>query len=87
MPFCIVRLQFYCNYSELLKLKYALEKNLDVTITDKDTCQQRMIAQYIDEYRIDGVFDVIFQSCHTYNIETAVIRNVAQGKNTPYLAI
>ncbi|MZQ75417.1 MAG: 2-hydroxyacyl-CoA dehydratase [Peptoclostridium sp.] len=49
--------------------------------------RQSMISQYIDEYKIDGVVDVILQSCHTYNVETAVIRKVAQNKDTPYMAI
>ena len=46
-----------------------------------------MIESYIDEYKVDGVIDVILQSCHTYNVETAVIKKVASGKSTPYMAI
>ena len=46
-----------------------------------------MIESYIDEYKIDGVVDVILQSCHTYNVETAVIKKVASGKGTPYMSI
>ncbi|KDR96311.1 Benzoyl-CoA reductase/2-hydroxyglutaryl-CoA dehydratase subunit, BcrC/BadD/HgdB [Peptoclostridium litorale DSM 5388] len=49
--------------------------------------RKEMIQSYIDEYKVDGVIDVILQSCHTYNVETAVIKNVAKGKGTPYMSI
>lgn len=44
-----------------------------------------MLSHYIDEYKVDGVVDVILQACHTYNIETKRVRNVANQKNIPYL--
>lgn len=44
-----------------------------------------MITNYIDEYKVDGVVDVILQTCHTYNMETGRIKAAANAKNIPYL--
>ena len=47
--------------------------------------RMNMISNYIDEYEIDGVVDVILQSCHTYNMETDRVRSTVNKKNKPYL--
>lgn len=47
-----------------------------------------LISQLIDEYKVDGVVDVILQACHTYNVESYGIKNfVNKEKNTPYMSI
>ena len=44
--------------------------------------------EMIDEYKIDGVIDIILQACHTYNVETHRIKNFVTGeKNIPYMSI
>jgi len=44
-----------------------------------------MLSHYIDEYKVDGVVDVILQTCHTYNVETKRVKDVVNQKNIPYL--
>jgi len=45
-----------------------------------------MLSRLIDEYRADGVIDVVLQACHTYNVETFRIREfVRKEKHLPYL--
>ncbi|NMM63235.1 2-hydroxyacyl-CoA dehydratase [Clostridium sp. P21] len=47
-----------------------------------------LLSQLIDEYKVDGVVDVILQACHTYNVETYRIKEfVTKEKNIPYLSI
>jgi benzoyl-CoA reductase/2-hydroxyglutaryl-CoA dehydratase subunit BcrC/BadD/HgdB len=47
-----------------------------------------MLSRLIDEYRADGVIDVILQACHTYNMETHRIKEfVRQEKHIPYMSI
>ena len=42
----------------------------------------------IDEYAIDGVLEIILQSCHTYDVESHFIKRfVTQEKGLPYLNI
>lgn len=47
--------------------------------------RKAMIDSYIDEYKVDGVVDVVLTCCHTYNVETGMIKRVSQGKGVPYL--
>ncbi|NMA86438.1 MAG: 2-hydroxyacyl-CoA dehydratase [Tissierellia bacterium] len=47
--------------------------------------RMNMISHYIDEYNVEGVVDVILQTCHTYNMETKRIKDVANEKGIPYL--
>ena len=47
-----------------------------------------MLNNAIDEYKVDGVLDVILQACHTYSVETLTIKNfVNKGKNIPYMSV
>lgn len=42
----------------------------------------------LDEYKVDGVVEVILQACHTFNIESHKIKKfVTKDKNRPYMAI
>ena len=40
----------------------------------------------IDEYKIDGVIEVVLQACHTFNVESYKIKNyVTEKKGVPYM--
>lgn len=47
--------------------------------------RMEMITHYIDEYKVEGVVDVILQTCHTYNMETGRVRATVNAKGIPYL--
>ncbi len=47
-----------------------------------------LLNRLIDEYKIDGVIDVVLQACHTFNVESYRIKKfVNEVKNKPYMAI
>lgn len=47
-----------------------------------------LLDRSIEDYKVDGVIDVILQSCHTYAIETLSIKRfVNDNKNIPYMSI
>jgi len=47
-----------------------------------------LLSRLIDEYRVDGVIDVILQACHIYNVETHLIKKFTkEQKNIPYMSI
>lgn len=47
-----------------------------------------LLGRLIDEYKVDGVVEVVLQACHTYNIETIGIRKfVNEEKNIPYISV
>lgn len=48
----------------------------------------KLLSELIDDYKIDGVIDVILQACHTYNVETYTVKEfVTKEKSTPYISI
>lgn len=47
-----------------------------------------LIGEMIEQYKVDGVIDVILQACHTYAVESlAIKRYVRNQHNLPYMAI
>ncbi len=48
----------------------------------------RLLSKLIDEYKIDGVVEVILQACHTYSVESYRIKKfVNEEKKIPYLNV
>ena len=44
--------------------------------------------KYIDEYRIDGVVELVLQTCNPFALETDINRRfITQKKGIPYLSI
>lgn len=47
-----------------------------------------LLGRLIDEYKVDGVVEMILQSCHTYNVETLGIKKFVNGeKGVPYINV
>ena len=47
-----------------------------------------MLRQIIDDFHVDGVVEVVLQTCLTYSIETRAVRKlVTEEKGLPYLAV
>ena len=47
-----------------------------------------LLDRLVDEYKADGVIDIILQACHTYNVETFRIKNfINDEKDKPYMSV
>lgn len=47
-----------------------------------------MLDQLIDDFKVDGVVDIVLQACHTYNVETAIVgKLVKEKKGIPYAVV
>jgi benzoyl-CoA reductase/2-hydroxyglutaryl-CoA dehydratase subunit BcrC/BadD/HgdB len=46
-----------------------------------------LIDKMIDEFQIDGVIDLTWQACHTYNIESFWVSDLVKQKGLPFLQI
>jgi benzoyl-CoA reductase/2-hydroxyglutaryl-CoA dehydratase subunit BcrC/BadD/HgdB len=40
-----------------------------------------LLAELIDEFRVDGVVDLTWQACHTYNIESVRVERLVSGQH------
>ncbi|SCG84289.1 putative R-2-hydroxyglutaryl-CoA dehydratase subunit [Proteiniborus sp. DW1] len=66
------------------------EKYLSIPCSVMSPNQDRLdlLSKVIDEYKIDGVVEVILQACHTYNVESySIKRFITEKKNKPYISI
>ena len=52
-----------------------------------DSNRLKLMERLLDEYKIDGVIEVVLQACHTYNVEAYTIKKFVTGKNVPYMQI
>ena len=47
-----------------------------------------LLGKMIEEYKVDGVVDVVLQACHTYAVETLSIKRFVNGThNIPYMSV
>ena len=47
-----------------------------------------LLGRLIDEFKVDGVVEMVLQACHTYNVESLGIqRFVNNEKNIPYISV
>ena len=66
------------------------EKYLNIPCSVMSPNNERidLLSGLIDEYKIDGVIEVILQACHTYSVEGHRIKEfINQEKGIPYLNI
>ena len=62
--------------------------NINCSVMTPNPNRIKALGEMIDEYKVDGVVEVILQACHTFNIESYnVKRYVKDVKNKPYICI
>lgn len=70
---------------EALAIKYL---NINCSVMSPNDSRREYLERMIDEYHVDGVIEIVLQSCHTYDVEAYFIkRMVTEKKRLPYLNI
>lgn len=70
---------------EALARKYL---NVNCSVMSPNDNRRQYIGEMIDEYAVDGVLEIILQSCHTYDVEAHFVKRfVTQERGLPYLGI
>lgn len=47
-----------------------------------------LLNELIDDFQVDGVVDLVLQACHTYNVETALVKKLVKNKKgIPYTVV
>ena len=50
--------------------------------------RMELVAKICQDYKADGVVDIVWQGCHTYNVESRVLRDyLKQQSDLPFLHI
>ncbi len=62
--------------------------NIPCSVMSPNNGRGELLKKMVEEYRADGVIDVILQACHTYNVETHKMKSVVtkEGKKS-YMSI
>lgn len=73
------------NPIDALAKKYL---NIPCSVMSPNKGREDIIKNLIEEYKIDGVVEVVLQACHTYAVESYNIRKiVTKDKEIPYIAL
>ncbi len=70
---------------EALAIKYL---NINCSVMSPNESRRNYVAKMIDEFHVDGVIEIVLQSCHTYDVEAYYIKKmVTEEKGIAYLNI
>ena len=61
--------------------------NINCSVMSPNQSRMDYIREMIDDYQVDGVLEIILQSCHTYAIEAHNVKKTVMAKGIPYLEI
>lgn len=62
--------------------------NINCSVMTPNPNRFKALGEMIDEYKVDGVVEVILQACHTFNVESFNVKNyVNNEKNKPYICV
>ena len=70
---------------EALAIKYL---NINCSVMSPNESRREYMAKMIDDYHIDGVIEIVLQSCHTFDVEAYYIKRLCvEEKDVAYLNI
>lgn len=62
--------------------------NINCSVMTPNPNRFKALGEMIDEYKIDGVVEVILQACHTFNVESYNVKKfVTNEKKKPYICV
>lgn len=61
--------------------------NINCSVMSPNTSRLDYLAKMMEEYQADGVLEMILTACHTYNVESHLVKRMVQEKGKAYLAI
>lgn len=53
----------------------------------KNDARSDIIKKFVDEYKADGVTDIVLSGCHTYAIETNKIKETSKEADVSYMGL
>jgi benzoyl-CoA reductase/2-hydroxyglutaryl-CoA dehydratase subunit BcrC/BadD/HgdB len=65
------------------------ERYLDIGCAVMSPNQRRLelIAKLVEEFQVEGIVDIMLQTCHPYSVERYHIKNLAKGMGIPYMSV
>ena len=61
--------------------------NIGCSVMTPDKNRYALMERLLEEYKIDGVVEVVLQACHTYSVESYSIKQLVNSKGLPYMYV
>lgn len=61
--------------------------NIPCSVMSPNNGRGDLLEKMIEDYKVDGVIDVILQACHTYNVETHKMKGVVKKGSANYMSL
>ncbi|SMG13934.1 double-cubane-cluster-containing anaerobic reductase [Dethiosulfovibrio salsuginis] len=61
--------------------------NIGCSVMTPNKSRMENLRALMEEYKVDGVVEVVLQACHTYAVETYEVRELVRSTGRPYLSI
>jgi benzoyl-CoA reductase/2-hydroxyglutaryl-CoA dehydratase subunit BcrC/BadD/HgdB len=65
------------------------ERYLDIgcAVMSPNSRRLELIPQLVQEFQIDGIVDIMLQTCHPYSVERYQIKKLAKELGIPYMSV
>ena len=61
--------------------------NIGCAVMTPNTQRMELLPQLAEEFHVDGILDIELQTCHPYTVERFAVRQLANERNIPFLAL
>ncbi|TJX14445.1 2-hydroxyacyl-CoA dehydratase [Tissierella creatinini] len=61
--------------------------NIGCAVMSPNTKRMDLLPELIEEFKVDGVVEVVLQTCHSYSIESKAVKKLVTNLDKPYLMI
>lgn len=61
--------------------------NIGCAVMTPNNRRMELLSQLVEEYNVEGVVDVILQSCHPYSVERYQVKNFSKKMGIPYMSV
>lgn len=75
------------NAEDILKAIAERYLKIGCSVMVDNTERVDNVSRLIEEYKVDGVVEVILQACHTFNVEATKIEREVRKSNIPYIKL
>ncbi len=75
------------NSDDIVKAIAHRYLNIGCSIMTPNNKRMNLLPELIEEFKVDGVIEVVLQTCHPYSVETRAVKRLITDIGTPYMSI
>ncbi|MDR7857482.1 double-cubane-cluster-containing anaerobic reductase [Tissierella sp.] len=75
------------NCDDIVKAIATRYLNIGCAIMSPNISRMELLPKLVDEFKVDGVIEVLLQTCHPYSVEQRAVKNLMTDLDIPYMAI